>query len=1079
MGVLGQSRDQGAAAVVPNVAGPPAPTDLWTKYNSNVPVLGAGFRQAVAGPHSTRNAEAIYRSRPYDQIIQILNQNGERAIDYVESPVRRDSPFYRPVAGERVNPNGVVYVPVKRLYRNPFSAGPSLTKDINPITSFYGGGDRDEIDQIWAGVARLRQRNPALLKAWPEEAALAKWSDEQRKRDLAASQSVIDAHPGTSAQVVGFAGGVGGSLASGDPENFVGGGFGTAAGKTVARTVIKRAVEGAGANAAAALVAAPGQIVDANHLGQEMSDGDIARQVGEAAATGAGFGAAHIVIPKAAGKAGSVVSSVTDKVTSIAPVRDALVAASIRAGTISDHSLLSEWARAHNPGGIVDTSSPDERAAAHVIIRDAATRETSPLHPEAAGANDHRLDKLAESLGVDMKAPEMPTPAPVQAPTVRDRAQGGRRPAGYADAINQAEGHTLNPRSSADGYGNFIDSTWLAIAPRVADTKGMSRDQILALRHDRSIASRATELYAADNGRYLHARGLEDSPGNLSLAHFLGPEGAAKLLKAAPDAPVESLLPAEVVHANREVLQGKSASEVIAWAHKRIGAAVDMPVARADAVPDADLLDDADYSDVPYERATFTPDEVRTNAELMQYKAGGDENGVTGKLKDVTEWNPLMSSEILAWQPKEGPPVVVDGHQRVGLAKRLSAEGQQIDLPALIVREADGITAAQARVLGALRNINLGTGSLIDNARVLRDVPEGVELIRGAENRRDIEGLAKLGYQAFGAAINDVIDPRIAAQIGRYAPDPSTHMSLVALLAKERVRDPKEAATIVRQAVADGFGTGVEQQLGMFGDEPQHSLYVPIARILEASAKRLREEKRTFKVLSEKAGRIEAVGNVLDRTANEEKVVGSDEALAILERTAHSAGPVRGGLIAAARAELSGARRGDAVNGFLDALAGIDLRAAARGLTEDGAVREPSGEAGGRDAAAASDEFLASSHGPELFDHAIAAKEAAEPFGDPHGEAAKAQTALLDHDLRAQIDPAIAERRKQETALKAEAPMRSIAEQEGTMGLSLFDVADQPTFRLSDEGEAQPLAEIMRDAEADELAAQALKDCLK
>jgi hypothetical protein len=273
----------------------------------------------------------------------------------------------------------------------------------------------------------------------------------------------------------------------------------------------------------------------------------------------------------------------------------------------------------------------------------------------------------------------------------RERRETGTKPVAFADAITRAEGSTRNPRSSADGYGNFIDSTWLSVAPKITDTAGLSREQILQLRHDKTIAQRATDYYAAQNSRYLRIRGVEDSPGNLSLAHFLGPEGAAKVLKADPSTPVESLLPAEVIQANREVLRGKSASEVIAWAHKRIGASVNEPPARPDAVPDEGY----DYSSpAPYTIETLRPDDVTTNAALMQYKSGGDEAGVTDALKGVEQWNPLLSQQILVWEPNEGGRIVVDGHQRVGLAKRL---GGDIELPAIVVREADGITAEQAR----------------------------------------------------------------------------------------------------------------------------------------------------------------------------------------------------------------------------------------------------------------------------------------------------------------------------------------------------------------------------------------------
>lgn len=1036
MGVLGQSRDQGAAAVVPTANGPVDQTGFFENAR-------AGFEQAVAGTHSTRVGEAIYQKRSYDDIIKALAAEGEQGEDTLTITTTPTK--------------------VKRPFRNPYVSGPAenlLNPSYNPLMSLYGGGDRAEIDQIWGAVGRVRQRKPDFLKAFPDEASLQALTVKRRQQDQQAAQAVTS-RATTGGSIGGFIGGMAGSVASLDPENVVGGGFGTAAGKTIARTVIKRAVEGAGANAAAAIIGVPGQEADAQRLGQEFTTEDAIHQVGQAAGIGAVLGGAHVVVPKVVGKAGEAVSAAADKVASIPPVRDALVAASIRAGTVQDHSLLGEWMRTHNPGGAVDTSSPDERAAAHTILRDTATRETSPLHPEHVGPNDARLDAVTHSLGVDLSVPEVPSPAPLQTPTVRDRAAGGRKPATYDEAIHGAEGTGKNPDSSADGHFQFTQGTWLEYAPKVADTKGMSRAQILALRHDRPTAERAMQAFTADNRRYLGERGIEDSPGNLSLAHFLGPSDAAKVLNSAAETPIEQIIDRKSFSANRKVLEGKSAAEVIAWAHKRVGASVDAPVSRADAVGEADPLDPEDYSDTPYERATFTPDQVETDAALMQYKSGGDEQGVTGKLRDVTAWDPIMSSEILVWQGLDGRRVVVDGHQRVGLARKLAGEGQNIDLPAIVVREADGVSAAQARVLGALRNINLGTGSLLDNARVLRDAPQAAEIIKGAENRREIEGLSKLSYDAFGAAINGLIDPRIAAEIGKHAPDPSTHMAMAGLLARERISNPNEAASIVRQAISDGFGTLNEKQLSLLGSEPQQSLYVPIARILAASAKKLREEKRTFRVLSEKAGKIEAVGNVLDRTANESKVISNDEALAILERTAHSAGPVRDALIAAARAELSGSRRGDAVNQFLDALSGIDLRAAAEGASEHGPLGEPSGEARGRDAAAASDIQLSNRNEPSLFDHAVAAKVQAEPFSDPVGEGAKTQADILDHDL------------------KADATGETVRKGVESSFTHLFGLPETG-YRLSEEGDKpKPLAEIMREAEADTLAAQALRDCLK
>jgi hypothetical protein len=1068
--------DKGAPPLLPNLADPPDSTGFFSN-------LSAGFTQAKAGPHSTQNAKAIYESRYYDQIIQALNAQGESATEMVPVPVLATSPFYHPQPGDQVLPNGHVLTPVKRPFANPFSESPSLTRDVNPVANFYLGGDGNEISQIWGAVQKVRLSKPDFLKEFKDQQAIEALAKQQRQSDLITSDAVTS-RATTLGKIGGFIGGMAGSLASLDPENAVGG-FASpverAAGTSVARQIVRSSAHGATANAAAGLVAIPAQEVDAESLGQApMTAGEMATHVGQNALAGAILGSAHVAIPATVKAAPEAIANAAATVGAKLPdtVRDPIVAASIRAGTVKDRNLLYEFQRAHAPYSAVDTSTPTERAAAHVMTNDVETQEQSPLQPEHSADNSQRLTAIANSLGVDLPPVAPPTSAPVQMPTVRDQSTASaapRKPAGFADAIAGAEGSTRNPRSTADGYGNFIDSTWLSVAPKVTDTTGLSRDQILQLRHDKTIAAAATNYYAAQNSRYLRIRGLEDSPGNLSLAHFLGPADAARVLQADPRTPIESILSPKVVSKNHEVLEGKSASEVVAWANKRIGAAVDQPPARPDAV-DAEGFDYT--SPVPYTVEMLRPDEVQTNAALMQYKSGGDENGVTDALKGVEQWNPILSQQILAWEPREGGRIVVDGHQRVGLAQRLN--DPDIRLPTVVVREADGITAEQARVLGALRNIANGTGTLLDNAKVLRDAPEAAAMLpSNASLARDSMALSRLSYPAFGAVLNDVVDPRVAVQIGLHAAHaPESHMALIDLLRKEKISSPNEAAAVVRQAATDGFGTAEEKQLSMLGDQPQQALYVPASRIMAAAAKRLREEKRTFQVLSEKAGQIEAAGNVLDRTANKGKVIGNDEALAILERTAHSAGPVRDALIRAARAELSGVRRAEAVKQFLDELGSIDLRAAARGVESHGGAGTASLGSGRDLAAEAPNEDVPPGGEPSLFDQAVAARDNAEKFSDPMGEGAKQQTALLEHDLRMDAQPRGVPYIDPKLLAKIGGGFAADHEFAPTEPPPLFDLPETG-FRVSEDGDRpRSIEDILNAADADEAAAQALKDCL-
>jgi hypothetical protein len=1069
MGVLpqtGNNPDEGVGSGFGAIAEPIDRTGFFEN-------VSAGYRAAQAGPGTTRSRQNAHEAELYNQVIAALSAEGELGADRLA--VRPGGIGYRGPKDIPVNAYGVGFVDQRRPFRNPYTAKPSLSQSDNPLARLYLGGDLEEKDAIWAAVQRVRQRKPEFLKDLADEKSLAARAIASRTKELQSAEAVLS-RAGTAGTIGGFVGGVAGSIVAGDPENAVGVGIGGAASRTVSRTIIKRATQEGAINVGAGVVALPGIAADADRLDIEITAGDMVRSVVEQGAVGVVLGATAAGARPAAGKikevSGKLVEGAVDRLADTSPAaRDAIVAASIRAGTVRDRELLSEYRRLHSPYSVSDTSTPDERAAINIVEREIEVREASPLAPDADPDHENRLETIAASLGVDLPPPPVPTPAPVQVPTVRDRSDAPvpRRQASYVEAVHQAEGTGKNPKSSAFGHFQFTKGTWLEYAPRVADTTGMSERQILNLRKDRRIAEKAEQMFRADNGRYLVQRGVEDSPGNLSLAHFLGKVDAAKVARAEADTPIRSLVDPDSYAANPEVFgKNDTAGKMVSWAHRRIGATVDTPPARPDAVPETDYSDEMDYAAVrPYATATFRPDEIETDAGLMQYKSGGDETGVTDKLRDVTAWNPMLSSEILVWEGLDGRKVVVDGHQRAGLAKRL--DDPTIQLPAIVIREADGITPDQARVLGALRNINLGTGSLLDNARVLRDAPNGSAMLKGAEKRREIEGLSRLSHEAFGAALNDIIDPEIASHIGRVAGDaPDTHMALVDLLLKNRIRDPREAANIIRQAHADGYGRPEAEQMSMFGDMPTESLYVPIARILSAASKRLREDKRTFSTLASRAGKIEEAGNVLDRAANQGRVGSAAEAIGIVEATAHRSGPVRDALIAAARAELSGARRGDAVNQFLAELEGIDLRAAAAGVGRDGRPGEPSGEAGSGDAVPEAIDELPDRLEPSLFDQAVDSAQRGEAFSDPVGEGAKGQIALLEHDL--QMD---------EAALRTASPLRpGDIDPEGTMGLSLFDAADQPTFRLSEEGDARSLADLIADNEADEIAAANARACL-
>jgi hypothetical protein len=83
-------------------------------------------------------------------------------------------------------------------------------------------------------------------------------------------------------------------------------------------------------------------------------------------------------------------------------------------------------------------------------------------------------------------------------------------------------------------------------------------------------------------------------------------------------------------------------------------------------------------------------------------------------------------------------------------------------------------------------------------------------------------------------------------------------------------------------------------------------------------------------------------------------------------------------------------------------------------------------------------------------------------------------------DLGEAVDPAIAERQRQQVALGAEAPQRAPGDvdQLGEIGLPLMDAADQHTFRLSEEGGEISAEDLLKEIADDEKAVKDIKDCL-
>lgn len=321
--------------------------------------------------------------------------------------------------------------------------------------------------------------------------------------------------------------------------------------------------------------------------------------------------------------------------------------------------------------------------------------------------------------------------------------------------------------------------------------------------------------------------------------------------------------------------------------------------------PDRDLTDlfspgsgeVVTYKGRPIAATSFDPATLTTDPARFQYKAGGDAEGVTARLRGVEAWDPLAAGRALIWEDRSGVRYVADGHQRFGLIRRLNDErGFENQLDGYLFREVDGWSAADLRVMGALKNIREGSGSPMDAAKVFRERPEALgdrSLPVTGDFMAQARGLASLSDGAFKAAVNRVIDERYAAEIGRNAADrPELHDDMVRLIKQADPANVDEARALVVEALQDDWikSEGTEQDL--FGYDPSFSAMIGRAKVAAAVKRALARDARLFNQLVKNADAIEAGGNALARDANQARLAVDRAALEMAAKLALRHGPI-------------------------------------------------------------------------------------------------------------------------------------------------------------------------------------------
>lgn len=353
----------------------------------------------------------------------------------------------------------------------------------------------------------------------------------------------------------------------------------------------------------------------------------------------------------------------------------------------------------------------------------------------------------------------------------------------------------------------------------------------------------------------------------------------------------------------------------------------DIPIVAPERAADqARLIDEAlpgesqrlDGKPVTFGR--FDPNELGTDAAAFQYKGGGDAAGVTDRLRNVEQWDPLASGKTLVFERADGTKVIADGHQRLGLAKRLSADDGGIRLDGYLFRAADGWTPEDVRAIAAKKNMQEGSGDAIDAARVLRDRPDLLDasLPVSSPMMKNAVALSRLSDEAFGMAINGVVPPNYAAAVGGMVSNKLQHAAVLADLAKFKPETEREARVLIGEVMAAGFRAA--QQINLFGaTDATRSLMGERVKILDIAMAGLSRDKKLFGTLAEKADAIEAAGNQLVRAGNDRRARDAAQLGELLAKLARVSGPVSDALNrAAARMADGGLPKAKASDAFLD-----------------------------------------------------------------------------------------------------------------------------------------------------------------
>ena len=298
------------------------------------------------------------------------------------------------------------------------------------------------------------------------------------------------------------------------------------------------------------------------------------------------------------------------------------------------------------------------------------------------------------------------------------------------------------------------------------------------------------------------------------------------------------------------------------------------------------------------------PGDLYTDAKTFQYKQATDDQGVSVKLQDVKEWDPDLAGVAYVWERADGRRFIVDGHQRLALAQRMRAQGQDPLLLVKFWREADGYTPRYMRLVAAKKNIAEDSGTAVDAARVLREEPNLFDtLSQSGAKVRDARGLAKLTPPVFDEAVEYInagrLPENVAAVVSRVGENEEMQRGVLLELVRAQ-RDghltPDEAGQlvyVVRRSMLDQETQKLQGAMPGFDvGAVRESAWRERDALTRGVLNAFNGTKFVLRAVERGETTLEDLGNVLAPEANAGELDAAQKSIAIIKALAESQGPL-------------------------------------------------------------------------------------------------------------------------------------------------------------------------------------------